>query len=366
MAGEPITSLTPAPTITVIAPTPIAAGIHTQPSFDVIELLPPAAQERLRQLRQRSDDLHAITVPHADLQAASMARIEAENALRRLTSHPHAHGFNLKAGDQRVIAATRTLEKAEAEFLRLQERQTSRAAQWQASARVVSAVEGWLRDGRPSGTVLEDWDGPAPQLLKGEKGLLDAVENRRRRGRELRATLHTIRSAPMPSSWAKAQMRAQIEALAMQGTPSTALLIEHGGKIEFQTQRLQSEVYNAQPGAVAYAEVPDVVGLLTWALKDALIKKLDAEIDGEADDAAALGHEERQRREAEVMDDLLATERTEAALVWRAMDEKLPVEHRHDCSPQAILQVALITAPRAIDGPSTTPLAYDIVLGGRR
>ena len=132
MAGEPITALTPAPTITVIAPTPIAAGVHLQPSFDPLELLPPAAQERLRQLRQRSADLHAITVPHADLQAASMARIEAENALRRLTNHPHDHGFNLKAGDQRVVAATKALDKATDEFLRLQERQASRAAQWQA------------------------------------------------------------------------------------------------------------------------------------------------------------------------------------------------------------------------------------------
>jgi hypothetical protein len=36
---------------------------------------------------------------------------------------------------------------------------------------------------------------------------------------------------------------------------------------------------------------------------------------------------------------LLAVERDEAALVWRAMDERLPVEHRADCAPQSILQV---------------------------
>ena len=54
----------------------------------------------------------------------------------------------------------------------------------------------------------------------------------------------------------------------------------------------------------------------------------------------------RVRRPSEVMGDLLDIERQEAALVWRAMDERLPVEHRKECSPQAILRCGLITAPR--------------------
>ncbi len=63
---------------------------------------------------------------------------------------------------------------------------------------------------------------------------------------------------------------------------------------------------------------------------------------------------------------MLAVERDEAALVWRGMDERLPVEHRADCAPQAILQVRLVNAPRA-DLPGTTGgHAYDIVHNGRR
>jgi hypothetical protein len=33
----------------------------------------------------------------------------------------------------------------------------------------------------------------------------------------------------------------------------------------------------------------------------------------------------------------LSVGRDESALVWRAMDERLPVERRNDCVPQAIL-----------------------------
>ena len=81
--------------------------------------------------------------------------------------------------------------------------------------------------------------------------------------------------------------------------------------------------------------------------KTALLASLDALVTEEADDPASLSHTERQKREAEAMGDLLASERDEAALVWRGQREGLPVEHRSDCSPEAMLQVASIVAPRA-------------------
>ena len=63
----PITSLTPAPLSTVVAQTPLSAGFPSPPQFDAIELLLPAAADKLRALRQRSDDLHAIIPPFAEL-----------------------------------------------------------------------------------------------------------------------------------------------------------------------------------------------------------------------------------------------------------------------------------------------------------
>jgi hypothetical protein len=160
-------------------------------------------------------------------------------------------------------------------------------------------------------------------------------------------------------------VRALIEALAMRSAPDVTNLIEHDADLVWPTTRVTTEVHNAAAGAVGFHQATDTVGLLAWLMKDQIIKKLDAEIDGEADDAASLSHEERQRREAEAMSDLLDIERQEAALVWRAMDEKLPVEHRADISPQAVLGVALVTAPRALDGPSSWQQAFDIVGPGR-
>jgi hypothetical protein len=48
---------------------------------------------------------------------------------------------------------------------------------------VLSAVESWIKHGRPGGTALEDFSGPEPKLLKNEDlfpiwtGCADAVES---------------------------------------------------------------------------------------------------------------------------------------------------------------------------------------------
>ena len=126
---------------------------------------------------------------------------------------------------------------------------------------------------------------------------------------------------------------------------------------------MQSAVYNTGTPAIAFAEVPDTVALLAWAFKDALIARLDAEIDAEADDAAAFTHEQRQQREAEAQGDLLAIERDESWLVWSAMSQNR-TQSRH--------QPGRIAWHAARDGSSGQPVtgnvtaACDHVVGMRR
>jgi hypothetical protein len=55
------------------------------------------------------------------------------------------------------------------------------------------------------------------------------------------------------------------------------------------------------------------------------------------------------------MGDLLAVERDEAAVVWSAMAQNLPVEHRADINPVALLGVRLVTAPAVNPSPETSP-----------
>ena len=100
-----------------------------------------------------------------------------------------------------------------------------------------------------------------------------------------------------------------VAAFATPGTPSVSRLVELDGPVDFQTQRVQSQVIGTERW-LAFNELPDIA-LVAWLHRDLLIKRLEAEIDAESNDKSALSHEARQKAEAEVMSDLLAIERDE-------------------------------------------------------
>ncbi|WP_128935782.1 hypothetical protein [Bradyrhizobium zhanjiangense] len=55
------------------------------------------------------------------------------------------------------------------------------------------------------------------------------------------------------------------------------------------------------------------------------------------------------------MGDLLAVDPDESELIWQAQSQGLPVEHRAEVSPQALLGVRLVTTPRNSEAPGTSP-----------
>jgi hypothetical protein len=105
-SAEAATTLPQAPTVVVTAPRSLSAAFPNPPSIDPTDLLPPAAAERLRRLRQRRIDAHRLVPEFSQISEASAARVDAANALKRLTNHPQDGGFNLPESDARVIAAT--------------------------------------------------------------------------------------------------------------------------------------------------------------------------------------------------------------------------------------------------------------------
>lgn len=342
----------PALTETTVVPSALPGIPHGSPNFDPIDLLPEERKDFLRKLGQRRADAHAVRLPFEDIREASMRKIAAASERKRLTDPAGDGGFNLPDDDVRVVAATKTLAKATDEFNRQQELQQVRSAAFQSAGAALANVETWLKSGVPGNCTIEAVEIEPPTLLKDES-IIDAVERFRRRGRELKADAHRIRSAPYPSAHAKRKMREQVEQLSQRGEPSVSRLVELDGPAEFQTQNLRSTVHGEQR-ALAFAETPDALALIAWLHRDALIKRFDELIDAEADDKSALSHEAREKAEAETMGDLLDIERQEAELTWLAQSQNLPVEHRADISPLALLGVRLVTTPRG-EAPETTP-----------
>jgi hypothetical protein len=330
---------------------------------DILDAIPPGAAERLRALRQRVEDLHALCPPFELRHAASTAKAEAAARLKRLRDHPAASGFNLRGDDGRVVAAEQELERLADEHERLTRINDTRSRAWTAASHLQSACEAWLRDGKPGGVVLLDFDGPPP-TLKGSESPVDAIARLQRRGRELKADLRRIASSCFPASHCKAQMRAQIERLAAQGAPDVADLIEHDREVTFPTQQVRCTVYNTGTPAVGFAEVIDSAAVFAWTFRDALIAKLDALIDAESDEGSAMSHEVREQRAAEVASDLLDIERQEAALMFTAWGDGVNIEPRGDLDPVAVLNVELVSA-RASIAETTPGHAYDVA-GARR
>jgi len=117
---------------------------------------------------------------------------------------------------------------------------------------------------------------------------------------------------------------------------------------------------------VASAEVTDVIATLSWLFLDAMVKRLDAMLAEEADDASVLSIPDRQGQALQIQSDLLAAGRDLARVVWRGLDEGLSVWFPQGLSAVAILGAELVTLP-AGDRPGSSPehASYSLI-GGRR
>jgi hypothetical protein len=143
--------------------------------------------------------------------------------------------------DRRVVAATKHLETTTADLKRLTELQEVRSAVIPNRIRRAGERRG-MAEKRPTRQHhARSGQGRAAKTEQGES-ITDAVERLRRRGRELKADLARIAASPFPSAHCKQRIRAQIEALAMQGAPSVSRLVELDGPVDFQTQRITSQV----------------------------------------------------------------------------------------------------------------------------
>ena len=157
-------------------------------------------------------------------------------------------------------------------------------------------------------------------------------------------------------------MRKYIAALVERGRPDVSPLIKRDA---FVHERAQVSIYNASLPLIGFGSMPDVLGLVAWLCKDEMIEKLDKMID-EACAGGGMTRADRERAEAAVMSELLVVERRQVALVWEGMRQGLPVTHRPDCDPKAILGVVAVVRPTAPQPRSSVVHAFDVVGAGRR
>lgn len=339
-AGSPLhAGIVPGFTPTVLFPT----------TGDVVDALPEPAAERLHRLRQEREEAAVLMRSvfeqwqelHTEVQRRRnrISQLRAPRGVGRGLTEP---GYDFDDDDPLVTVERAALTKQEAELGRLKRLEEQHAARRRVLSTLVDAAETWIK-AVPIGMMIAMHPPIEPQLKKGES-IADAVERLRRRWRELQADLDRTRASPWPSGLARERMRAQIAALAEAGRPTAHHLVDHGEPVVFATRNVPVRILNSAPEAIGFGEVPDVLSLLAWLHQDTLIAALDREIDTTADDANALDADQRRQAEAEILADRLSLEREEAELCWRQAADGVPIMHRPDLDPQALLGATVIAA----------------------
>ncbi len=312
--------------------------------------IPKPVKEKLRRLRRARDDAWLVWRAIADeRQAAWEAKRAAEARLKILTGGrpdsawygfaQHASFQRLSDDDPQVTVALAKLEDAKANIERLNPLVDARSHQSSQIGRLVSSVENYLAEGlRGVRDTIKLYQGPAPLPHKGENPV-DAVERCRRRLRELDADRHRVASAPWPSAEAKRRARTEIDELAERGQPSALPLVESkDGPIRW-AERSYSDVLIGDRLVSAVGD-PQALPLLFWLHRDAIISKIEQQIDEIADDSSALTKEQRTEQIGEIDRDRLAVQREEEHWIGVAVDGGMTSLRRPDADPRAVLGLA--------------------------
>ena len=140
---------------------------------------------------------------------------------------------------------------------------------------------------------------------------------------------------------AKERARAEIEALAERGQPSVFPLIESRDEPIYWSERAFTDALIGGRVITAAGD-PPALPLLFWLHRDAIIAKVEAQIDAVADDPNALTAQQRAEQIGEIDRDRLAVHVHEEYWVTVAIDDGVNVIRRADADPRALLDLATI------------------------
>lgn len=305
---------------------------------------PLVASVKLRELRRLRDDAAVMLRSVLDeQQTARDAKTAAELRLRQLkgADAPDAAWFTpkpfpvLAATHPELVAVQRRIETATAEIERLAPIISARSHQRAEAARRVENIERYFSEQLLPLEVIPLYDGPDPELRKGETPA-DAIERARFRIRELNADAHRVRSAPWPVAQAKQRARREIEEYARVGAPNCLQMVEAPNlPIGWKRPFIGDHVIGGR--VVSVEGAPDATALIFWLHRDLIIARIDAALDAIADDEHALTLAQRSEQMAVIERDKLAIEREEEAAIIAAGAAGLVILRRPDCDVRAVL-----------------------------
>ncbi|MCP1909214.1 hypothetical protein J2R96_001694 [Bradyrhizobium elkanii] len=322
--------------------------------IDPIDLLPDeGARQRFEAIVDRAGDARSTWSPLDEEMRSTRAELHRVETRRKQLILARTAGGPVADKEEAQIRDLNLQAAGFAEKLRcLIGREATAAARMRNCESLASRCRAFLaRSGLRSGVRLTSIPQIAlSEILGRDEPISEALKRLRLRLGELEADAHRIRSAPFPSEAKKQDAAVLIARLAERGAPSISAMIDDNAReikwpLILQEHDLTAMVLGADTRVVGRAsgQVPDVIGLLCWVLRDTLTEKVNELIDTNSDDAAALPADEREKLLTQIEVDKLMTERKEAALVQAAQAAGEAIEHRDGISVLAALQLELVT-----------------------
>ena len=309
--------------------------------------LPKAVKAKLRDLRRARDDGRLAWRAVSDERAEAWDdKRSVEARLTVLTGGrpnspwyghaQHANYYRLEDDHPDVAEQLTKLADAKTNIERLDRLVEVRAHHMDQLSRLLNSLETYLGEGLAAvADAIKIYKGPAPSPQKRETPT-DAVERCRRRLRELDAERHRVSSAPWHSAEAKRRARAEIDALAARGQPNVMPLIESRDETIYWAERLYTDTVIGGRMISAVGD-PQALPLLFWLHRDAVVAKIEAQIDEIADDQNALTKEQRAEQIGEIDRDRLAIQRDEEHWVSKAIEDGMTMLRRPEADPRALL-----------------------------
>ena len=299
---------------------------------DRADALPPKARDMLLNLREKAQELHAPLDRLHDEQhqlRIDIARHQAHLVLSKADLGRAPGAAEAVAADERAIDALRDrLDRSTARIERI-------TATWRPVRSLVHNLDRYAA--RIAGRSMADAELPEVGLRKGEN-YETAVENRRRRLRELAADIRKIEVAPLPAAVVKERARAEIEALAVRGRPDLLGAVEFGEKIRWPKSKVNFN-FDPKVGPI-FGDTVDPLGLVAFVFRDSLIEKVNAEIDAMANDAESIEPASKPSMIATVKRDAPAVEFDIEALIRQAAEQGIEIARDEAADPRAVLALA--------------------------
>lgn len=223
-----------------------------------------------------------------------------------------------------LLRSTGDIEDEKAELSRLQALQAQQQRRHTDLANSVMRLRRFFME-LPASIDLEDAPREKVQLHKGES-LSDAIKRVRLEISAAQSDLRKLSQAGPRAADLKRAARNYVMRLAETGRPKITATHEKF-EIEFQTG--------------GFTLAPNVRAIFSWLDPNALIKRLEDEIDALPVPALTLSLKEKNERLAVAKTKVLILEREEEALIEAASADGQQIVRRYDADPQAILGVQI-------------------------